>query len=501
MIRKHARLSRQFAITLDAFTVILAFVISFYIRRALIFLIPFGLRVSLSDYALLMVIIPIIWWTLLNIQDAYTWQRFTSLWAEYKRVLKTTISGTLILTLLAFIFRLQKLPRSLIGIFAFVVFLMLILEKTLLYYMMGQLRKRGFNRKKALIVGTGELAHEFMEKTDKYPEWGLEVIGFLTDKSDEIGRDIDLGKVPISIKLPETDKYITKIESSSFFFQKPVLGSYDDLMKILHEMPVEEVVLALPSKDLDAAHAMLRLCEEEGIQVRLVSDFFRTIIAKFHVNEIYGMPILTFSAAPMKEWQLFVKRLLDVIISAIALIILSPLFLIIIFLIKITSPGPAFYEWKVVGYNRKPFKGYKFRSMLKDADKLKEKLLEHNEMNGPVFKMKNDPRITFIGRFLRKFSLDELPQLWSVFKGDMSIVGPRPCLRTELPYFENWHRRKFSVKPGLTCLWQVNGRSNIRDFDEWAKMDLEYIDNWSLWLDFKIMLKTFYTVFSGEGAQ
>jgi len=243
------------------------------------------------------------------------------------------------------------------------------------------------------------------------------------------------------------------------------------------------------------------LCEQEGVQVRLVSEFFRTMIAKLYINEIHGMPILTFSTVPIKEWQQFIKRGIDVSFSAIALVVLSPLFLTIAVLIKLTSPGPVLYEWKVIGFNKKPFKGYKFRSMVKNADELKEKLLEQNEMKGPVFKMKKDPRITSVGRFLRKFSLDELPQLWSVLKGDMSLVGPRPCLQTELPYFENWQRRKFSVKPGLTCLWQVSGRNDIRDFSEWVRMDLEYIDNYSLWLDFKVLIKTIPVVLLGKGAR
>jgi len=178
---------------------------------------------------------------------------------------------------------------------------------------------------------------------------------------------------------------------------------------------------------------------------------------------------------------------------------LLPIFICLIILIKVTSKGALFYKWHVIGKEGKPFTGYKFRTMIVNADKLKPDLLESNEMIGPVFKMTNDPRITKIGKILRKYSLDELPQLWSVIKGDMSLVGPRPAGPIEWKEYEQWQKRKLSVTPGMTCLWQVNGRNKVHEFDEWVKMDLEYIDNWSLWLDFKILLQTIPAVFKGTG--
>jgi exopolysaccharide biosynthesis polyprenyl glycosylphosphotransferase len=198
--------------------------------------------------------------------------------------------------------------------------------------------------------------------------------------------------------------------------------------------------------------------------------------------------------------QYALKRFFDIVVAGILLTLLCPLFAFIALIIKLTSPeGPIFYRWKVVGLGERPFTGYKFRTMVPDADKLKDQLLNRNEMQGPVFKMKDDPRITPVGRFLRKYSLDELPQLWSVFKGDMSLVGPRPPLQSEWVQFESWQRRKLSVKPGITCLWQIAGRSEIHNFDEWVRLDLEYIDNWSLWLDFKILLLTIPAVLGGTG--
>ena len=193
------------------------------------------------------------------------------------------------------------------------------------------------------------------------------------------------------------------------------------------------------------------------------------------------------------------KRIIDIIISTVLLIILLPIFIFIVLLVKVTSKGPLIYKWHVIGKDGKPFTGYKFRTMILNADYLKTSLLKSNEMTGPVFKMKYDPRITKVGKFLRKYSLDELPQLWSVLKGEMSLVGPRPAGPKEWSQYEEWQKRKLSVTPGMTCLWQINGRNEVHEFDEWVKLDLEYIDNWSLWLDFEIILKTIPAVLKGTG--
>jgi len=194
-----------------------------------------------------------------------------------------------------------------------------------------------------------------------------------------------------------------------------------------------------------------------------------------------------------------IKRVLDVFVAGAALVLAFPLLVSVGVAVKLTSPGPALYPWRVVGLGGVPFLSYKFRSMYEDADQRKPQLLAENEMRGPVFKISSDPRVTPLGRFLRKYSLDELPQLWSVVKGDMSLVGPRPPLVTEYAQFTDFQKLKLTVKPGITCLWQVNGRNNVKDFDEWVKLDLEYIRSWSLWLDIKILLKTFTAVLAGTG--
>lgn len=210
-------------------------------------------------------------------------------------------------------------------------------------------------------------------------------------------------------------------------------------------------------------------------------------------------PCLVFSKSWQRPLQVFCKRVIDIVVSGVLLILLSPVFLILALMVKLTSRGPVFYPWKVVGRNGKPFTGYKFRSMVANADQLKSALEAHNEMLGPVFKLTNDPRITAVGGWMRRYSLDELPQLYSVFMGDMSLVGPRPPLVTEYVRFSDYQKQKLAVTPGMTCLWQTNGRNNVSDFDEWVALDLEYIRRWSLWLDCQILASTAWVVIAGSG--
>lgn len=215
------------------------------------------------------------------------------------------------------------------------------------------------------------------------------------------------------------------------------------------------------------------------------------------VQNVMHNQVLTLT--PVPAWKRGIKRVFDFAAALAALVVLSPVLLGIALLIKLTSRGPVLYRWQVVGQGGQAFTGYKFRTMVENADLLKNDLMAQNEMQGPVFKMQNDPRITPVGRILRKYSLDELPQFWSVLKGDMSLVGPRPPLQSEYANFTAYQKQKLAVKPGLTCLWQISGRNEIRDLDEWVRLDLEYIQNWSLWLDLKIMLLTARAVLRGTG--
>jgi exopolysaccharide biosynthesis polyprenyl glycosylphosphotransferase len=241
-------------------------------------------------------------------------------------------------------------------------------------------------------------------------------------------------------------------------------------------------------------------CEEQGIIVRNLSDIFNSRLARSRTEYFEGEPVISHYTGAMGGWQMGFKRIMDLVLTSILLLVFSPLFLLTAVLIKLDSPGPIFFIQDRVGLNKRRFRLYKFRTMVEGADKQHDELEVLNEVSGPVFKIKNDPRITNIGKFLRKTSIDELPQLINVLKGDMSLVGPRPLpVRDYNGFDKDWHRRRFSVRPGITCLWQVNGRSSI-PFEQWMKLDMEYIDRWSLYLDFAILAKTIPSVWKGSGA-
>ena len=274
-----------------------------------------------------------------------------------------------------------------------------------------------------------------------------------------------------------------------------------ELQALIDREPVDEVLIALPrEKYSHLVESIVGLCEEQGIIVRVQTAMFNLKIARWQSDELDGRPFVTIQSGPSSRWNLIAKRLIDVCGSAVLLVGMAPILAIVALLIKLGSPGPVVFSQDRVGLNRRRFRLYKFRTMTDGADELQHRLEDLNEADGPVFKIRNDPRITRVGKFLRRFSIDELPQLFNVLKGDMSLVGPRPLPVRDVERINaRSHKRRFSMKPGVTCLWQVNGRSDV-SFDDWVVMDLEYIDKWSLALDLRILLQTVPTVLKGSGA-
>ena len=280
--------------------------------------------------------------------------------------------------------------------------------------------------------------------------------------------------------------------------RKPI----EHLLRQMHEHSANVVLINAGHTKFDRIEQVINACELEGVEVWLAADFFNTQIARTAVDDFHGVPLLVFHSAPAASLQGLAKQAIDFAGALAMLVLLSPVFLLCALAVKINSPGPVLFRQKRSGINGRPFTMYKFRSMATNAEQRKHELAAMNEMSGPVFKVANDPRITPVGRYLRRFSLDELPQLFNVLKGAMSLVGPRPLPVDETKRFEDLaHRRRLSVKPGLTCLWQISGRNEVNEFSDWVRLDLEYIDNWSLWLDIKILFRTIPVVFIGTGAK
>ncbi|MFN7140611.1 MAG: sugar transferase [Limisphaerales bacterium] len=278
--------------------------------------------------------------------------------------------------------------------------------------------------------------------------------------------------------------------------------SMEEFLQILHEYSVNGVIVNAKHSYFGQVEKAIQACELEGVEAWLVADFFNTKISQTSMDEFHGRPVLVFHTGPEASWQGVFKQIIDFAGAGILLLLFSlPLALVALW-IKLTSPGPIFFRQQRSGINGQPFTMYKFRTMVTDAEQRKQELAVLNEMSGPVFKITNDPRITPVGKWLRKFSIDEFPQLINVLRGEMSLVGPRPLPVDEVRKFDDLaHRRRLSVKPGLTCLWQVSGRNNVSDFKDWVRLDLEYIDNWSIWLDFKILFRTVPVVLLAKGAK
>ena len=292
------------------------------------------------------------------------------------------------------------------------------------------------------------------------------------------------------------------IQGSPFRIQITAMLAEEDcaaeLPKLLDKRVVDEVIFDVDSSKLRELEEVFLLCDEEGVRTRVAVDFFPHVNSEVTLDHVGDAPLLTFSAAPMDDLRLYLKRGFDFIAAAVALVVLAPMFLLIAVLIKLTSPGRVIYKQLRCGLNGRKFTFYKFRSMVEDAERMKAEL-EHLSERDIAFKLSNDPRVTGVGHWLRKFSLDELPQLYNVLRGDMSIVGPRPPLPEEVDRYERWQRRRLRMRPGLTCLWAVSGRDHI-DFNSWMRLDISYIENWSLKLDWSIILRTIPHVLAGKGA-
>jgi exopolysaccharide biosynthesis polyprenyl glycosylphosphotransferase len=379
--------------------------------------------------------------------------------------------GALCMVVFEYVFRLD-LSRFFLVLFSFYTWVLFLLFRLMAGRMVGIIRREFAAPHYVMVVGTGERAIRMARGLEQSSEYGIRLRGFLTEAPG----------TPSDIQLRALYKVL------------PI----GDLQSILRQHVVDEVIFAVPSESLSELEEVFLMCDEEGVRTRVSVDFFPHINSTVTLERFGETPLLTFSAAPYDEIRLLLKRITDIVIAFAGLIVLSPIMLAIAILIRLTSPGPAIFRQVRCGLNGRLFLFYKFRSMVENAEALK-KDLEHLNTRETAFKIPDDPRLTTLGRYLRKFSIDEWPQLWNVLRGDMSLVGPRPAVPGEVEQYKRWQRRRLRMRPGLTCLWAISGRDNV-DFETWMKMDMQYIDNWSLALDWKILLQTIPRVLTGRGA-
>ena len=467
MLNERETVLRRFLIFVDACVITLAYVFSILLN---------GLfdqsHITFTKFGLALVFAIPYWCLALYANGMYQSLRTRSyleiLWA----VLKSAIITFLLLGTFIFLLKLQFMSRLFFLLFTGLTFLSIWLVKTAIFMSSHYIRRQGLHTRRLLVVGTGKRAMDFLKRCDQHPEWGFEILGAI---DDEPGRGVhQVGRLD-------------------------VIGTLEDIPRIFHKEAVDEVVFVVPRSRLNSLQGSIDNCETEGVIVTVAVDLFDTKLARSSVTELDGLPLLHFKTTHAKEWELLIKRIFDFTASGLGILILSPGLLVSAILIKVTSKGPVFFKQARLGLSGRKFTLYKFRTMRIGAQDALNDVTDLNDMTTPKFRDKKLRWITPFGRFLRKFSLDELPQLFNVFVGHMSIVGPRPTVPEEVDKYKAWQRRRFSMKPGITCLWQVNGRNNIA-FEDWMKLDLEYLDRWSLWLDVKIMLKTVPVVLFGIGA-
>jgi len=406
------------------------------------------------------------WFFMLSSFWLYRSKRLATLGDELGDVMRAVSFATLILATLILIAEWSVFPKRFLLIFAAVSFVLMFALRVFKRTLLHQFRLHGRNLRTVVVIGAGPRGQKLVQLMEDNPETGYKFLGYVDDMIDD-----------------------------------HIIGSLDEIPDILATNVIDEVFVCLPIKShYERMQTIAEAAEEQGITVRIYSDPFNLNLSKAIPGEIGNTPILSIYASPLTDWQSFVKGTLDFVGGLALLIVASPIMLLIAIVIKLTSPGPIFFVQDRVGLNKRRFKMYKFRTMVVDAEQRQRELETLNEADGPVFKMKNDPRITRSGAWLRKTSLDELPQLFNVLQGDLSLVGPRPLPERDFQRFDqHWFNRRFSVKPGITCIWQISGRSET-SFDKWIVQDLEYIEKWSLGLDLKILFKTVPTVFRGTGA-
>jgi exopolysaccharide biosynthesis polyprenyl glycosylphosphotransferase len=415
------------------------------------------------------------WCMLVWVVLGYWWELYDHIDTEHPRVIlrdafRQCLLGAASLILFEYSRRLD-LSRSFVALFAGYGWVFLCLFRLNAGRILRVVRREFGARRYVMVVGVGSAAQRLGRELEHAAAYGVRLTGFLADTGETSTVELD-GTYPV----------------------RPLA----DLPELLRQHVIDEIIFAVDSRRLAELEEVFLLCDEEGVRTRVAADFFPHVNSHLYLDRLGALPLLTFSATPHDEIRLLMKRITDIVLAAASLVLLCPVMLLVVLVIRLTSPGPAIFRQVRCGLNGRKFVFYKFRSMQENAHEMRESL-RHLSERQTAMKIPNDPRLTAIGRWLRKFSIDEWPQLWNVLKGDMSLVGPRPAVPEEVDQYERWQRRRLRMRPGLTCLWAVCGRDAV-DFETWMRLDMQYIDSWSLALDWKIILRTIPQVLTGRGA-
>ncbi len=434
----------------------------------------FSMRIKLINFMLFAILL-VVWHMIFLALRVYDSRRLSGYRQDAVEVFQAATSAAVALSLLSLPLQIRMLSPRFLLVFWITLSAALISSRIALRWGLTQIRLSGRNLRNMLIVGTNARAVEFARMIDAKPELGYRIVGFAD----------------------QTWQGAATFSGTGY----SMVSDLNHLPAFLRSNAVDEMIIALPLGSMHkASAAIVRLCEEQGIITRLLSSIFDLRVAHMKAEDLEGASVITNYTGPEEGWPVVAKRVIDIVLASTCLVLLSPLLLAVALLLKLSSPGPVLFKQHRLGLNKHIFTMYKFRTMVDGAEEKMKELEALNEASGPVFKIRNDPRVTTLGKVLRKTSIDELPQLVNVLKGDMSLVGPRPLpVRDYNGFKQDWQRRRFSVQPGITCLWQINGRSAV-PFEKWMQMDLQYIDKWSLWLDLAILMKTIPAVFRGCGA-
>jgi exopolysaccharide biosynthesis polyprenyl glycosylphosphotransferase len=458
----------------DAVLFLAAFMLAYLVRYELqwwrevepAFQVP--LRVYVPSGVVLAAILLLVYW----LDGAYHPPRGRGLFDELTIVLRGTITGIATMIFGVFLVTPSYYSRLIFGYTGIIILVLVGLSRAIEHAIITRRRRRGHGVRGVLVVGAGEVGRAIMRTVVARPDLGYKIIGFVDD--DPHKAQTDIGRYP-------------------------ALGTTDRLPELLHGQGIEEVIITLPWLSYRNILTIMGQCERFNVPARIVPDLLQMGWSKVKVDDLGGIPLLGVQEPTLRDWQIVVRRGMNVLVAALALLIASPLIALIALAIKLNSPGPVIFKQIRVGRGGREFTVWKFRSMYMDAEARVHELRAHNEASGPLFKMRNDPRRTAVGRLLRHTSLDEIPQFWNVLRGDMSVVGPRPGLPSEVAEYQSWHRRRLEVSPGITGLWQVSGRSDLT-FDEMVLLDIYYIENWSPFLDLRIMFMTIPSILFGSGA-